>query len=158
MRKAEMVCAAALLLVAGIVAREAIRLGAGWGPAGPRAGFFPFWLALLLGASSLVNLARALRLPSPGAGAALVAREGIRPVLAVFLPMLGAIALLDVLGFYATAALYLAFFSRWMGRHSWTTVAAVSLLFPVAVLLVIERWFLIPLPKGVLGDGFLFLF
>ncbi len=154
MKKGEVVCAAALLLIAAVVVREAVRLGAGWGPAGPRAGFFPFWLALILGACSLLNLGRALRLPSQG-GPPLVAREAVRPVLALFLPMLGAFALLDVLGFYATAALYLAGFSRWIGRHSWVTVAAVSLLFPVAVLLVIERWFLIPLPKGLLGDGVL---
>jgi hypothetical protein len=152
-RRAEILCAAALLLLAAVVVREAIRLGAGWGPAGPRAGFFPFWLAVILAACSLVNLGRGVR--SGGQGTLLVP-SAVRSVLALFLPMLAAFALLDVLGFYVTAALYLAFFSRWMGRHAWVTVAAVSLLFPVAVLLVIERWFLIPLPKGALGDGFLF--
>ena len=153
MKKAEIICALALLTLAGIGTVEAVRLGFGWGPSGPRAGFFPFWLSLILGASSAVILAKAIRMDPAGktAGKPFVPMKSLKPVLAVFLPMAGAVVLIEVTGFYLTSALYLAFFMRWMGRHSWLLVLAVSLLFPAASFLILERWFLIPMPKGMFG-------
>ncbi len=154
MKKAEIICALALLTLAGIGTAEAVRLGFGWGPSGPRGGFFPFWLSLILGASSLAILIRAIRMnpPAETARKPFVSKKSLRPVLAVFLPMAGAVVLIEVTGFYLTSALYLAFFMRWMGRHSWLLVLAVSLLFPAASFLILERWFLIPMPKGMFGE------
>lgn len=154
MRRAEIICAVALLAVSGVGLVEAVRLGFGWGPAGPRAGFFPFWLSVILGISSLTILVKAVWM-SPASEAArkpFVSKKLLKPVLAVFLPMAAAVLLVEVIGFYLTSALYLAFYMRWMGRHSWSAIAAVSLLFPTATFLILERWFLIPLPKGMLGD------
>lgn len=153
MRRAEILCAVGLLVGAIVILQEALRLGAGWGPTGPRAGFFPFWLAALLAASSLVNLVKAVRIPA--GTSPLASREAMKSVLAVLLPALGAFALFELVGFYVTAALFLAASSRWLGRHGWTTIATVSLLFPMAIYLVIERWFLIPLPKGLFGGSLL---
>ena len=154
MKKAEIICALALLTFAGIGTVEAVRLGFGWGPSGPRAGFFPFWLSLILGACSVVILAKAIRMDPAGETARkpFVSKKSLRPVLAVFLPMAGAVVLIEVIGFYLTSALYLAFFMRWMGRHSWVGSLAASLLFPVAAFLILERWFLIPMPKGMFGE------
>ena len=45
---------------------------------------------------------------------------------------------------------YLAFYMRWVGRHAWLTVAALSLGVPVLTFLIFERWFLVPMPKGPL--------
>jgi len=39
---------------------------------------------------------------------------------------------------------------RWTGRHAWATTLLISLLFPVIIFLIFERWFLVPLPKGLL--------
>lgn len=152
MRKAEILCALGLLAVAAVATAEAFRLEFGWGPAGPKPGFFIFWLAVLLAGSSLVILLRALFQPGAHLSRPFVTRQVLRPVLLVFLPMGGAVLLFEVVGFYVTAALYLAGYMRGVGRHSWAAVLAMSLLFPLATLFVIERWFLIPLPKGMLGD------
>jgi hypothetical protein len=151
MKRAEILCALALLAVAGIGVAEAIRLGSGWGASGPRAGFFPFWLSVILGLSSLGILANAFRMnpDSPEAKRPFVSWKLFKPVLAVFVPMAGAILLFELLGFYVTAALYLTFTMRWMGRHPWPLVFAVSFLFPVATFFLLERWFLIPMPKGI---------
>jgi hypothetical protein len=78
-----------------------------------------------------------------------VSKKLLKPVLAVFLPMAAAVILVELIGFYLTSALYLAFYMRWMGRHSWPATLAISLLFPVATFLILERWFLIPMPKGM---------
>jgi hypothetical protein len=154
MKRAEIICALALLALAGTGVVEAIRLGSGWGPSGPRAGFFPFWLSLILGACSVMILVRALRMDPTHEAVKkpLVTATKLKPVLAVFLPMAAAVALTEVIGFYLMSAVYLAFFMRWMGRHSWPLILAISLLFPAATFLVLERWFLIPMPKGMFGQ------
>ena len=43
-------------LFGAIVVMGALRVGVGWGAEGPRAGFFPFYIGLLIIASSAVNL------------------------------------------------------------------------------------------------------
>jgi len=154
MKRAEVICALALLTLAGTGIVEAVRLGSGWGPAGPRAGFFPFWLSLILGVCSVMILVKAIRMDPAREGEKkpFVTKTQLQPVLAVFLPMAAAVLLIEVIGFYLMSALYLAFFMRWMGRHSWPAVFAISLLFPVATFLILERWFLIPMPKGMFGE------
>jgi hypothetical protein len=153
MRKAEIACAAGVLAWAGLMLREATRLTFGWEPGGPGAGFFPFWLSLGLLVSAGLVLARAL---GRAAAPARDARPFIRPggaslLLKVGLPVAGLALATEMAGFYAAAALYLGFSMRWLGRQGWPWVIGVSLLFPVAAYLVLERWFLILLPKGYLG-------
>jgi len=154
LKKAEIICAVALLAVAGIGFVEAIRLGSGWGRSGPQAGFFPFWLSVILGLCSVMILVKAIRMdPTHEAEKkSFVTKTQLKPVLAVFLPMAAAVPLIEVIGFYLMSALYLAFFMRWMGRHSWPAVFAISFLFPVATFLILERWFLIPMPKGMFAE------
>ncbi|MBI2218314.1 MAG: tripartite tricarboxylate transporter TctB family protein [Candidatus Rokubacteria bacterium] len=155
MKRAEIITALALLVIAGFVMREAIRLGPGWGEAGPRGGFFPFWLSVVLGLSSLWILFQALRHGSQLARNAFFPPGAIRQVLTVFLPMAGAFALFEVVGFYVTALVYLVFYIRLTGRQSWALTVAVGILFPTVTFLIFERWFLIPLPKGRFGEQLL---
>ena len=152
MKKAEIVCALAILTWAGLILRESTRLNIGWEPSGPGAGFFPFWLSAGLIFAAGAVLIRALR---GGPVSTLATRrfipEGaLRSLLKVVLPMAGTILLMELLGFYAAAVLYLGLSTRWIGRHRWPLVLAVSLLLPLVTYVVIERWFLVPLPKGSL--------
>ena len=41
-----------------------LRVGIGWADEGPRSGYFPFYIGLLIVAGSLVNFVRALRRPA----------------------------------------------------------------------------------------------
>lgn len=152
MQRAEVLVALGLLAIAGLTAFQAIGLGAGWGEAGPRAGFFPFWLAVILAVSSVSIGVRALRGRADRPGAAFFPPGALRLVLTVFLPMLGAIGLLEVVGFYVAALVYLLVYIRLTGGQSWPLTLAVGILFPVLTFLVFERWFLIPLPKGLFGE------
>lgn len=149
MRRAEIVCAVVLLILSAVVAREAIELEIGWGDSGPKGGFFPFWLAVILGSSSLSVLARAV-FASKKAGEPFLTRERLGSVLTVFVPIALVVPLIETVGFYLTAFLYLFFYIRWTGRKPWFMTGAISLLFPSAIYLVFEKWFLIPLPKGLL--------
>ena len=153
MRGADLITALVLMLLGGVVLADALRLGAGWGSDGPRSGFLPFWLALLLLAVSLGIFVQALRRRTTPA---FVTREQLRPVLQVVLPMAAFVALIAPpglpwgLGLYVSGALYLAFYMRWVGRHDWRAVIVLAVLVPVVTFVVFERWFLVPMPKGPL--------
>lgn len=155
MRRAEIVTALALVAIAGVVMAEAVRLGPGWGDRGPRAGFFPFWLSVVLGGSGVGIAVRAFWDAAGLTGKPFLPPGARRLVLTVLLPMAGAIALFEVVGFYVASLLYLLVYIRLAGRQSWALTLAVSVFFPVMTFLVFERWFLMPLPKGLFGERLL---
>lgn len=147
MRAAEFVTASVLMLLGGIVLFDAVRLGFGWGPDGPRSGFFPFWLALIMIIVCGVIIAQAAR----GAqGKSFVGREQLGSVLTVLWPAVAFVGLMRFVGLYVAAALYMGFYMRWVGRHSWVKVVAIALGIPIASFLIFEKWFLVPMPKGPL--------
>jgi hypothetical protein len=156
MRAADLLTATLLAGLGGVVLYDALRLGIGWGTDGPQSGFFPFWLAvLLLGICALI-LIQALRRPR---GRPFVTRAQAVPVLKVLAPVtafviltggvkVGEQPLLPGLGLYVAAAVYLAFYMRWVGRHSWLAIVLAGVGIPVAAFLIFETWFLVPMPKG----------
>lgn len=154
MRRAEVLMAAGLLAFAVVMLRQALHLPVGWTATGPGAGFFPFWLALGVGVVAVVLLWQAVRMPA--AEGALVPVGAWKPLLVVFLPIVAIIALLGVLGLYLGGALYLAGYTRLVGRHRWPFVAAVSVLVPLGLFLIFERWFLLPMPKGAVLEWLLY--
>jgi hypothetical protein len=155
MRLADLVTAAVLMGLGGGVIYDAVRLGIGWGDEGPRSGFFPFCLAVLLAAMGAAIFVQALvrRSAKP-----FVTRERLVPVLKVLGPMAGFVMATDPpgpwsgLGLYVAAALYIGFYMRWVGRHRWPAVVAVSVVVPVVAFVVFEQWFLVPMPKGPVED------
>jgi len=156
MRRAEIACASALLILSGVVAWEAVRLDIGWGDIGPKGGFFPFWLAILLAASSLSVIIKALLSREDQARKPFLTWDRTRSVLTVLVPVALVAPLVETVGFYLTAFLYLFLYIWWTGRQPWLTTVAVSVLFPTVIYLIFERWFLIPLPKGVMEPYFFF--
>jgi putative tricarboxylic transport membrane protein len=151
MRLIDLVTAAVLMLLSGIVIYDALRLGTGWGNEGPQSGFFPFWLGALLALVSVVLFVQALRRRSEKA---FVTGDRFVPVLKVLAPLAGFVVLTDPpgpwpgLGLYVAAGLYLGFYMRWVGRHHWHTVVALASAVPVITFLIFETWFLVPMPKG----------
>ena len=52
---------AAFMALLGIIAIVgSLRVGTGWGAEGPKSGFFPFWIGLIVVATSLYNMVRAI--------------------------------------------------------------------------------------------------
>jgi putative tricarboxylic transport membrane protein len=158
MRTAETVFAVMLLLLAGGLLREALRLPISWTAIGPGAGFFPFWLAVGTALQGIIVLIRSLRLPAAPAGRAapFIEREAVKPLLVAFLPMVAVIGAIHYLGLYLGGALYLAGYMIFVGRHHWTTVVVVALLIPLVLFFIFERWFLMPMPKGLLLEYVLY--
>jgi putative tricarboxylic transport membrane protein len=152
MRKADIGFALLLLVLAVLVAWESLKLDIGWGLNGPEGGFFPFWLAVALGGCCLVILARAVLNTSPGLTPPLVKPGGWVPILKVAVPAAAMVALTEMIGLYLAAALYIGFYMRWIGKHHWLLVLAVSIGVPLGSYIIFDKWFLIPMPKGWWGE------
>jgi len=147
MRTAEFVTASILILLGGVVIFDAVRLGIGWGTDGPRSGFFPFWLALIMVIACGIIILQAFWRSSREV---FVTREQLGPVLQVFWPAAAMVLLMRFVGLYVASALYIGFYMRWVGRHSWFAVVMLSVAIPVITFLTFELWFLVPMPKGPL--------
>lgn len=151
MRAADIITASILFLFGGLVIVDAMRLGIGWGMDGPKSGFFPFWLALIMMVCCAITVAQQAR---KAIRPRFVERDKLAPVLKVLWPAVVAVALMQWLGLYVASALYMGFYMRWVGRHSWIAVIALSLGIPLATFLIFEKWFFVPMPKGPL-EGWL---
>jgi putative tricarboxylic transport membrane protein len=135
------IVAFALLVIVG-----SLQVGIGWGAEGPKAGFFPFYIGVLILISSVVNF---VRIAPKTSDRQLFADWGqLRKVMSVLVPTAIYVALIPWLGIYVTSILLIAAFMRRLGRYDWSIVAAVSLGVPLVIFLIFERWFLLPLPKG----------
>jgi len=147
MRAADLITASILVLFGGLVLFDALRLGVGWGTDGPRSGFFPFWLALIMIVCCAIIMAQqGLKAIRPS----FIEPGKLSPVLKVLWPAILAVALMQWLGLYVASALYLGFYMRWVGRHSWAAVISLAFGIPLVTFLVFERWFYVPMPKGPL--------
>jgi hypothetical protein len=147
MRAADLATAAVLTLLGGVVVLDSMRIGIGWGSDGPRSGFFPFWLGVILIVASVTIGLQAWRRSSVKP---FVTREQLDPVLKVLWPATAMVLLIKPLGLYVAAMLYLAFYMRWVGRHSWLAVICCAVGVPLLTFVVFELWFLVPMPKGPL--------
>ncbi|OLU25885.1 tripartite tricarboxylate transporter TctB [Pseudomonas sp. PA15(2017)] len=139
----------------GIVMFGAIEIGIGWGDAGPQAGYFPFYIGLLMSAASVGNLILAL-LRTPAMSAAFVSRQAFGQVLAVFVPIALYVIAMPFTGIYLASAVFIAWF-MWRDRqrskpYGIVTVAAFSCGAALASYLIFALWFKVPLDSGVLGD------
>lgn len=156
MRRAESIMALALALGGVILIREALRRSIGWTAVGPGAGFFPFWLAVGVTACAATLVLQSLRAPAAaGGGQPFIPAGAWKPLLIVFLPMVAVVALLDFLGIYLGGALYLAGYTWFVGRHRWYVTLLVSILLPVTLFFIFEKWFYLLLPKGIFLSAFL---
>ena len=126
---------AALFFIFGaIVITDSVRLGFGWQEVhGPRPGYFPFYIGLIICIASLVNIVLALRVPA-AQNKTFVEVGQLKMVLTVLIPTAIYAALVTWIGIYVSSVLFIGFFMRWLGKYPWWKVVAVS------VVTVIVKW------------------
>jgi putative tricarboxylic transport membrane protein len=146
-RSAELALAVLCLALAALVVWDSLRLGASWADDGPQAGYFPFYVGLLIGAAGLFNGVRALRTAPALCFADWAA---LRRVASVLVPTALFAALIGWLGIYAASLVFVAFFMRALGGYSWWAIAAVAGGQGAFFYALFELWFQLPLPKGPL--------
>jgi putative tricarboxylic transport membrane protein len=146
-KSAELAVAALFFVLGAIVIYDSLRLGKGWAADGPRPGYFPFYIGLLICISATINFVRALLVRGEN-NKPFVQVGQLKMVLTVLIPTAIFAAAVTWIGIYTSAALFIGFFMRWLGKYAWWKVVAVSLGTIVVFYVVFEMWFKVPLPKG----------
>lgn len=143
--------AASLLLLAfaALMAFDNWRSGAGWASDGPKSGYFPFYLSLLLGAASFYGLVKAA-LDRASAGSPFVNRDQLRRVMQVLVPTFLFCLFTQWLGLYVASFLLIAGFMRYVGRIAWWKSVLTSFLFAAAMFVTFDIAFDVIMPKGPL--------
>ncbi|HVI19991.1 MAG TPA: tripartite tricarboxylate transporter TctB family protein, partial [Gaiellales bacterium] len=145
----DLAVALALAAIGGVVVMDSLQVGIGWGVEGPEAGFFPFFVGLLLLAGASFTAARNL-LAARRDLDVFVEAAGFRRVLAVLVPTIVYVAAIGWLGIYLASALLIAAFMRVFGRYGYLLCGGLGVAIAVALFLMFEIWFQVPLPKGPL--------
>ena len=139
-----------MILFSLIIIGGSMQVGVNWASDGPRAGFFPFYIGLMILVASIVNLFQVMSAPRQ---ARLFAEWGqLGQVLRVVIPGGIYVALVSWVGMYLASALLIGVFMKWIGRYGWRLVLPVAIGVPVITFIVFEKWFLVPLPKGPIEE------
>ena len=151
MRAWEMATAVGFLVFGAVMVWDSRRLGSAWASDGPQAGYFPFYIGLLIIISSVANLLTAFNSGQTG-DKPFVRRGQLRMVLTVMIPSVVYVVLIKnpvfSLGIYEASAIFIATFMRVLGKYAWPKIAAVSVGVMFVFFLMFEVWFKVPLPKG----------
>jgi hypothetical protein len=143
------VVAAILLLIGAVVVYEARRLGAGWTTDGPGAGYFPFYIGLIICVSGLGILYQSLISKSRDTGA-FVDRVQTGRVLSVLLPAVVYVFATVFLGLYVASAIYIALFMIILGKYPRIKSVVLAFVIMAFFFVLFEVWFKVPLYKGTL--------
>jgi hypothetical protein len=151
-RTMELVVAGLFMAAAVVVMMDSLRIGVGWAFDGPRPGYFPFYIGLIMFVSSAITFIAHVAGKSPDLSN-FVDRSALSLVLKVLAPTIGFVVLIYLLGIYVAAAVFIAFFMWWLGKYSPAVAVPVGLAVPVVLFWVFEIAFLIPLPKGPVEEA-----
>ena len=130
-----------------VIAYSSYQLGSGWTTDGPGAGYFPFYVGLLICVAGIGVLAQTLMAKNK-TDEAFVDREQLQRVLSVFIPAVVYVGAVQVLGLYVASAVYIALFMVILGKYTWLKSIIISLSVIVLFFLMFEVWFKVPLFKG----------
>ena len=111
----ELIAAVFLMLLAGLVIVDSLRVGIGWADDGPRSGYFPFYIGLLLMGASAWTLGATLWRWHQAAPE-FASRAQLAQVVSVFVPMVVYVALIFPLGIYLASTVLIAYFMRRYGK------------------------------------------
>ncbi len=152
MRVAELVMAVVMAILSLALMWKSAELPIGWIPdEGPGGGAFSFWLAAGMLVCCIVIVVRWFRGTSPPSRSTEPYMDA--RTLKLFLVGAGSltamIAAMHIIGTYGAVPLFLAFYMRYMGRHSWLTTGSVAAAAPVFAFFFFEILLNITLPKGM---------
>ena len=147
-RAMDIITSLVFLAIAITVMVGSLKLGASWGADGPEAGYFPFYISLIILLSSTVTLYQAAIVNKHKKTESFVEKEPLKQVMAVLLPAIVFVLGVQLIGIYVSSALYIAIFMVWLGKYPIWKAIAVSVGVSVALYLMFEFWFQVPLPHG----------
>ncbi len=141
---------AACLIVIGVVQIvEARRLGAEWTSDGPGAGYFPFYIGLILLVSGAAILVQSLRARKAD-NSVFVDSVQLKRVLSVLAPSVFYVGAIMLLGIYVASAIFIMLFMIVLGKYPPLKSIVVGVLVNALFFMMFEVWFKVPLFKGAL--------
>ena len=147
--------AVSLLLIglAATLGYDNWRTGIAWDSTGPQAGYFPFYLSVILGGGSLYGLVVAL-VAHRKAAETFVTRAQARRVMAVFVPTLLFCLAMQFLGLYVASFLLIAAFMRIVGKIALWKSLLTAFVFTAIMFVTFDIAFDVIMPKGPLEAAF----
>jgi hypothetical protein len=148
-RSVDMAVSLLLLAFACLLGWDSWRIGMSWADDGPQAGYFPFYLSVLMGAACIYGLVRALLARAAESGA-FVLRDQFGRVMQMFVPTLLYCIAMQFLGLYVASFVLIAGFMWWIGNiRVWVSLLT-GFVFAAAMFVTFEIAFDVIMPKGPL--------
>ena len=157
MRVAELVMGIVMGIFSLYLMWKSAELPVGWIPGeGPGGGAWPFWLAVGMLLSCIAIVIRWAKRLTPESRSSEVYMDG--RAFRLFLLNAGALAamigLFHIVGAYGAIPIFLIFYLRFMGNHSWRLTGTFAVVTPVFTFLFFEIALQKTLPKGFTDPWF----
>jgi putative tricarboxylic transport membrane protein len=152
-RNVEMITLAVTLAFALLMMYDNWRTGIAWEPTGPAAGYFPFYVALILAGACLFGIVKEIVKRDSGRDA-FVTRNQFKRVLQMFIPTLLYVPVTQWLGLYVASFILIAGFMIVVGKiKAWKSLLT-AFIFSAAMFGTFELAFDVIMPKGPLEQLF----
>ena len=152
-RSVEIFVSLLLLALAVTLGYDNWRTGIAWDSTGPQAGYFPFYLSVILGGASLYGLVTtflARRRPLD----TFVTRAQLRRVMLVFVPTALFCLATQYLGLYVASFFLIAGFMRMVGKIALWKSLLTAFIFTAIMFVTFDIAFDVIMPKGPLEAAF----
>jgi putative tricarboxylic transport membrane protein len=152
MRNGEIITAGVLALLSIYLMYEASQNGIGYiQGTGPAGGFWPFWLSLGMLISTAFVALNWVRRTSPQSRSdePVLDAYGKKMLLLVGGGIIGFVALIDIISMYGAMAVFLVYYLRFLGRHSWTLTLILAISLPILFFFFFEGLMRITMPTGM---------
>src|SRR5262245_55566099 len=128
-RSVDAVVALLFMALSCVVMWDSWNIGAAWASDGPQAGYFPFYIGLIMFIASLGTLVQSIITKTPNLST-FVEKGQLKMVLAVLIPTAAYVALIPFIGLYVAGALFIAFFMVAIGKYSIVKAVPVAVAVP----------------------------
>lgn len=152
MRLGEIITAGVLALLSLYLMYEASKHGVGYTRGtGPQGGFWPFWLSVGMLISTAVIALNWVRGASPASQSdePVLDAFGRKTLLLVGGGIVGFVALIDIVSMYGAVVIFMFYYVKVLGRHSWTLTVPLVLVFPLMLFFFFEGLMQITMPTGM---------
>ncbi len=152
-RTVELFTMVLLFVMAVVLGYDNWRTGASWDATGPQAGYFPFYLSIILAVAALFGFLSVLFKSTEGIET-FVTRAQLRRVMQVFGPTLLFCLAMQWLGLYVASFLLIAGFMALIGKIAWWKSLLTAFIFVAIMFVTFDIAFDVIMPKGPLEAAF----
>ncbi|MBL95230.1 MAG: hypothetical protein CFH06_01067 [Alphaproteobacteria bacterium MarineAlpha3_Bin5] len=157
MKRAEIITAILMAALSIYFMWKSAELEVGWIPEeGPGGGAWPFWLAAIMLLCCIWIAINWFRRSSPPSKSdkPFMDSYAVRMFLLVGGSVTAMIGLVHFIGMYGAIPVFLIFYIRYLGQHSWLTTLLISLGSPIVIFFFFDIALRVVLPKGYLEPLF----